>query len=139
IQRIYVSTLCPNDTEPFDISSYAYELAALSGGIAVTGYDASENTEVMTAEVESVEVYASNTDETKTSSNVKKSLTDILGEGNEGVYKIISSTGWTKIKLKSQLKSTSLTDTDEDGCLIGKKYALMQLWSIAEMIYLMGK
>ncbi len=37
IQRIYVSTLCPNDTEPFDISSHAYELAALSGGIAVTG------------------------------------------------------------------------------------------------------
>lgn len=35
IQRIYVSTLCPGRSEPFNTSSYAYELAKLSGGIAV--------------------------------------------------------------------------------------------------------
>ena len=115
IQRIYVSTLCPNDTEPFDTSSYAYELAALSKGIAVTGYDANEDTEVMTAEIESVEVYASNTDETKTSSNVKKNLTDILGEGNNATYPVITSNGLVSVKLRKMLKRDSLTDTDEDG------------------------
>lgn len=115
IQRIYVSTLCPNDTEPFDTSSYAYELAALSKGIAVTGYDANEDTEVMTAEVERVEVYASNTDETKTSSNVKKNLTDVLGEGNNATYPVITSNGLVSVKLREMLKRDSLTDTDEDG------------------------
>lgn len=134
IQRIYVSTLCPNDTELFDTSSYAYELATLTGGIAVTGYDANEDTEVMTAEVESVEVYASNTDETKTSSNVKKSLTAILGEGNNNLYKTIMSTGLVYLKLDTQLRpdeyyeSQNLmpTDTDEDGlsdwCEVDIKY-----------------
>lgn len=115
IQRIYVSTLCPNDTEPFDTSSYAYELAALSKGIAVTGYVANEDTEVMTAEVESGEFYASNTDETKTSSNVKNNLTDILGEGNNATYPVITSNGLVSVKLKKILKRDSLTDTDKDG------------------------
>ena len=124
IQRIYVSTLCPNDTEPFDTSSYAYELATLSGGIAVTGYVANEDTEVMTAEVESVEVYANDEEETKTSSNVKNNLTDILGEGMDlKDFKIISSAGLTEISLKTPLrineyytsKSKKPTDTDEDG------------------------
>lgn len=115
IQRIYVSTLCPNDTEPFDTSSYAYELAALSKGIAVTGYVTIEDNAVMTAEVESVKVYASNTDETKTSSNVKKNLTDILGEGNNATYPVITSNGLVSVKLRKMLKRDSLTDTDEDG------------------------
>lgn len=124
IQRIYVSTLCPNDTETFDTSSYAYELATLSGGIAVTGYVANEDTEVMTAEVESIEVYANDEEGTKTSSNVKNNLTDILGEGMDlKDFKIISSAGLTEISLKTPLrineyytsKSKKPTDTDEDG------------------------
>ncbi len=123
IQRIYVSTLCPNDTEPFDTSSYAYELATLSGGIAVTGYVANEDTEVMTAEVDDVKVYASNTDETKTSSNVKKSLTAILGEGNNRIYRTIMSNGLVYVKLDTPLRHDEFyrsrnlapTDTDHDG------------------------
>ena len=123
IQRIYVSTLCPNDTEPFDTSSYAYELATLSGGIAVTGYVANEDTEVMTAEVDDVKVYASNTDETKTSSNVKKSLTAILGEGNNRIYRTIMSNGLVYVKLDTPLRyddfyrsrNLAPTDTDHDG------------------------
>ena len=114
IQRIYVSTLCPNDTEPFDTSSYAYELAKLSGGIAVTGYDANEDTEVMTAEAESVEVL-SNDNTNNTSGTITKSLKQILGEGNEGVYKVISSAGLTTIKLNQPLTDGSDEDKDQDG------------------------
>ena len=69
----------------------------------------------MTAEVESGEFYASNTDETKTSSNVKNNLTDILGEGNNATYPVITSNGLVSVKLKKILKRDSLTDTDKDG------------------------
>lgn len=97
IQRIYVSTLCPNDTEPFDTSSYAYELATLSGGIAVTGYDANEDTEVMTAEVEGVEVYANDEEETEVvNDDINESLVTILGEGNNATYPVITSDGLGK-------------------------------------------
>ncbi len=116
IQRIYVSTLCPNDAEPFDTSSYAYELATLSGGIAVTGYDANEDTEVMTVEVESVEVYANDNEKIEVvNDDINESLIAILGEGNEGVYKIISSAGLTTIKLDKPLTYGSDEDYDEDG------------------------
>lgn len=113
MQRIHVSTICPNSDKPFNTDSYAYELAELSGGIAVTGYDNAE-TELQTAEVEAAEVPA-NSAESKTYTSVKNNLTEILGEGNNGTYKIISSTGLTAIKLKAQLKAASKTDTDEDG------------------------
>ncbi len=114
IPRIYVSTLCPNDTEPFDTSSYTYELATLSGGIAVTGCMADEDTEVMTAEVESIE-FLSNDNTNNTSGTITKSLKQILGEGNEGVYKIISSAGLTTIKLNQPLTDGSDEDYDKDG------------------------
>ncbi|MCD7731003.1 MAG: hypothetical protein LUI05_05845 [Oscillospiraceae bacterium] len=70
--------------------------------------------EVMTAEVESVEVYA-NDEEPKTSSTVKKSLTEILGEGNNAIYSVVTSNGLVSIKLNGILKSNSSTDTDMDG------------------------
>ena len=105
IQRIYVSTLCPNNTEPFDTSSYAYELASLSKGIAVSCYEANEDTEVMTAE----------TEKTKTSTDVKNNLTDILGEGKNATYPVITSSGLIPIRLNKILEKDSSTDTDADG------------------------
>lgn len=128
IQRIYVSTLCLNDTEPFDTSSYAYELAKLSGGIAVTGYDV-ETEEFFINGIEGVtsknnnnniEQIETNSDNelTKTSPfvySIKRNMIGILGEGNEGTYKIISSTGLTTIKLNQKLTKDSQEDFDGDG------------------------
>lgn len=112
IQRIYVSTLCPNSAEPFDTDSYAYKLAELSGGIAVTGYDMVEETEIQSFSIEISKAMSSNTSsQNKVISNLRK----ILGEGDEGVYKIISSAGWTTIKLKNPLTEGSNEDYDKDG------------------------
>lgn len=112
IQRIYVSTLCPNDTEPFDTSSYAYELAALSKGIAVTGYDMVNEIEIQSF---NVEVNNAKSNHTSSKNKVTSNLRQILGDGNEGVYKIISSAGLTTIKLNQPLTDGSNEDYDNDG------------------------
>lgn len=112
IQRIYVSTLCPNDTEPFDTSSYAYELAALSKGIAVTGYDMVSEIEIQSF---NVEVNNAKSNHTSSKNKVTSNLRQILGDGNEGVYKIISSAGLTTIKLNQPLTDGSNEDYDNDG------------------------
>lgn len=112
IQRIYVSTLCPNDTEPFDTSSYAYELATLSKGIAVTGYDMVNEIEIQSF---NVEVNNAKSNYTSSKNKVTSNLRQILGDGNEGVYKIISSAGLTTIKLNQPLTDGSDEDYDNDG------------------------
>ncbi|MBQ6943168.1 MAG: M23 family metallopeptidase, partial [Ruminococcus sp.] len=94
----------------------AYELATLTGGIAVTGYVANENTEVMTAEVESVEVYAKDEEETEVvNDDINESLVTILGEGNNAAYPVITSDGLVSIKLDAILIRDSSTDTDMDS------------------------
>lgn len=112
--RIVVSTLCPNSDKAFDTDSYAYKLAALSGGIAVTGVDMVEETEMQVATVETVG-YLSSGSKNSTSGTVTKSLKQVLGEGNEGVYNVISSAGWTTIKLNQPLTEGSDEDYDKDG------------------------
>lgn len=112
IQRIYVSTLCPNDTEPFDTSSYAYELATISKGIAVTGYDMVNEIEIQSF---NVEVNNAKSNHTSSKNKVTSNLRQILGDGNEGVYKIISSAGLTTIKLNQPLTDGSDEDYDNDG------------------------
>lgn len=112
--RIVVSTLCPNSDKAFDTDSYAYKLAALSGGIAVTGVDMVEETEMQVATVEMVG-YLSSGSKNSTSGTVTKSLKQVLGEGNEGVYNVISSAGWTTIKLNKPLTEDSDEDYDKDG------------------------
>ena len=112
--RIVVSTLCPNSDKAFDTDSYAYKLAALSGGIAVTGVDMVEETEMQIATVETVG-YLSSGRKNSTSGTVTKSLKQVLGEGNEGVYNVISSAGWTTIKLNKPLTEGSDEDYDKDG------------------------
>ena len=111
--KIYVSTLCHNSDKAFDKNSYAYKLAALSGGIAVTGLEM-EKAEVQTETIEKIETFANNAN-AKTSVNVKKNNTKTLGEGNDRTYKIIFSTGLTTIKLDQKLKNGSLADKDSDG------------------------
>ena len=115
INRIHVSTLCPNSSKEFDSDSYAYKLAQLSGGIAVSNYNTAPETEVQDITSETVNVLASKAKSSKTSVSVSTNLIQILGEGNNGTYKIISSTGLTTIKLEQPLTEGSKEDYDKDG------------------------
>ena len=54
----------------------------------------------MTAEIDSVE-FLSNSNTNNTFGTITRKLKQILGEGNEGVYRIISSSGLTKVTLKN--------------------------------------
>lgn len=115
ISRIYVSTLCPNSDKAFDTSSYAYKLAQISGGIAVSNYNATTETEVKDITSETVNVLASKAKSSKTSVSVSKNLIQILGEGNTSKYKVINSAGLNTINLKQKLTKGSAEDYDKDG------------------------
>ena len=115
INRIHVSTLCPNSSKEFDSDSYAYKLAQLSGGIAVSNYNASPEPEVQDMTAKTVNVLASNAKSSNTSVSITKNLVQILGEGNDGTYKIISSIGLDTIKLNQKLTKGSAEDYDKDG------------------------
>ena len=55
----------------------------------------------MTAEIDSVE-FLSNSNTNNTLGTITRKLKQIPGEGNEGVYRIISSSGLTKVTLKKR-------------------------------------
>ena len=115
INRIHVSTLCPNSSKEFDSDSYAYKLAQLSGGIAVSNYNAATETEVQDITSETVNVLASKAKSSKTSVSVSTNLIQILGEGNTSKYKVINSAGLNTINLKQKLTKGSAEDYDKDG------------------------
>lgn len=112
INRIHVSTICLNSDKTFDSESYIYKIAEMSGGIVDT---VSEIDIENSVQIETVTL-AFNSGAT-TYNKVKASICTILGEGNEGVYNVISSTGLTPIKLDGILSSDpeNEIDSDRDG------------------------
>lgn len=120
--RIYVSLLCPFSNEKINPNSYAAKLAEISGGITYSAADDVEELEVMTMNLK-----AENTNNKQERSNANSSMVgnivEILGEGNKGIYVIITFTGAVKsVKFESPLKPNEtyeddelIPDFDEDG------------------------
>lgn len=114
--RIYVSLLCPFSNEKINTNSYAAKLAEISGGITYSAVDDVQpmqaNARLMLADnVETVEKQDNSLATAITNSNI-----NILGEGDNCKYKIVTSTGVVNgIALKRQLTKLGHTDSDEDG------------------------
>ncbi|MBR6983116.1 MAG: hypothetical protein IKH75_06230 [Ruminococcus sp.] len=125
IQRIHISALCLSSEKPFDTSSYAYELAQISGGVAMSGVDMEDitgstvhSTTLNTANSEMLLTDICKIDE-KTSKTIRltvsENLTTIIGDFGGRCYHVISSTGLNTISLNKPLRKGSIEDFDRDG------------------------